>query len=186
MMDCQRANAEWLAQLGLAQGLPADQLGRHQPRARAKRAGGRQLRALGVVTPEMTRTTIGIADVQVEVGLQLVRFRNGNSWSFFLCPHCGRRARTLKLFEGSVLCWRCCHRRGARYRVWTVGLRGRAEGRIPKLRAMLESPESLRLKPHLWGTMERRKRLEAALRRCEFIVARHQLADSSRLDKGGK
>ena len=71
-----------------------------------------RLRALGVVTAGMTRTSIGINDVQVEVGLQLMRFRNGNSWSFFLCPHCGRRARTLKLFEGSVLCWRCCHRRG--------------------------------------------------------------------------
>jgi hypothetical protein len=31
----------------------------------------------------------------------------------------------------------------------------------------------LRLKPHLLGTMEKRKRLEAALRGCEFIVAQH-------------
>jgi hypothetical protein len=31
-----------------------------------------RLRASGIVTPEMTRTTIGIADVEVEVGLQLV------------------------------------------------------------------------------------------------------------------
>ena len=82
-------------------------------------------------------------------------------------------ARTLKLFGGSVLCWRCCHNRGARYRVWTMGLRGRAEHRIRQLRPMLETPVSLRLKPHLWGTMERRSRLEAALRRCEFIVAQH-------------
>ena len=29
---------------------------------------------------------------------------------------------------------------------------------------------SLRLKPVLWGKMERRKRFEAALARCEFIV----------------
>jgi hypothetical protein len=49
----------------------------------------------------------------------------------------------------------------------------RAEHRIPKLRAKLESEVSLRLKPHLLGTMEKRKRLEAALRRCEFIVAQH-------------
>ena len=118
----------------------------------------------------MTRTTIGINDVEVEVGLDLVKFANGNSWSFFLCPQCGRKARTLKLLEGCVLCWRCCHRRGARYRVWTKGLRGRAEHRIPKLRAMLESKTPLRLKPHLWGTMERRSRLEAALKRCEFVV----------------
>lgn len=131
-----------------------------------------RLRALGVVTATMTRTCISIDDVEVEVGLQLVRFRNGNSWSFFLCPHCGRRARTLKLFEGCVLCWRCCHRRGARYRVRMMSSRRCAEYRIPKLRAMLESTESLRLKPHLWGTMERRGRLEAALRRAEYIVSR--------------
>ena len=51
-----------------------------------------------------------------------------------------------------------------------MSIRQRAEHRIPKLRAKLESAESLRLKPHLWGTMERRSRLEAALRRAELIV----------------
>jgi hypothetical protein len=48
--------------------------------------------------------------------------------------------------------------------------RQRAEHRIPKLRAILESVESLRLKPHLWGTMERRSRLAAALPRAELLV----------------
>ena len=43
---------------------------------------------------------------------------------------------------------------------------------------MLESKESLRLKPVLWGTMERRKRHEAALRRAEFIVGRRWLSEA--------
>ena len=111
-----------------------------------------RLRASGAITTEMTRTTIGIADVEAEVDLDLVRFRNGNSWSFFRCPFCGRRAWVLKLFDGSVLCWRCCHRRGARYRAVRKSPRRRAELRIPKLRAMLQSEQSLRLKPHLYGT----------------------------------
>ena len=98
----------------------------------------------------MTRTTIGIADVEVEAGLQLVRFANGGSWSFCLCPQLAAE-RELKLFEGSVLCWRCCHRRGVRYRCLRSSLRGRAELRVPKLKAMLESKQSLRLKPVLWG-----------------------------------
>jgi hypothetical protein len=119
-----------------------------------------RLRASGAITTEMTRTTIGIADVEAEVGLDLVRFRNGNSWSFFRCPCCGLRARVLKLFDGCVLCWRCCHRRGAGYRAVGKSPRRRAELRIPKLLAMLQSEQSLRLKPHLYGTMERRKRLE--------------------------
>jgi hypothetical protein len=48
----------------------------------------------------------------------------------------------------------------------------RAAHRIPKLKAMLESETPLRLKPHLWGTMERRKRHQATLARCEHIVAK--------------
>jgi hypothetical protein len=51
-----------------------------------------------------------------------------------------------------------------------MSVRQRAEHRIPKLRAMLQREQSLRLKPHLFGTMERRKRLEAALRRNELLV----------------
>jgi hypothetical protein len=53
-----------------------------------------------------------------------------------------------------------------------MSVRQRAEHRIPKLKAMLLSETSLRLKPHLWGKMERRKRHEAALSRCEYIVAK--------------
>jgi hypothetical protein len=127
-----------------------------------------RLRATGAIAGDMARTAIA----GVEVVLDLVKFANGGSWSFFRCPSCGRRARTLKLFEGSVLCWHCCDHRGARYRVWTIGLRGSAELRISRLRAMLETPVSLRLKPHLWGKMERRKRLEAALAWCEYIASR--------------
>jgi hypothetical protein len=132
-----------------------------------------RLRASGAITAEMMRTTIGIADVEVEVGLSLVKFSNGGSWSFFLCPQCGCRARTLKLLEGCVLCWGCCRRRGARYRVQWSGPRRRAELRIPKLRATLQSEQSLRLRPHLYGTMERRARLQAALRKAELIVGYH-------------
>jgi hypothetical protein len=51
-----------------------------------------------------------------------------------------------------------------------MSVRQRAEHRIPKLRAMLERTGSARLKPVLWGKMERRSRLEAALRRAELIV----------------
>jgi len=136
-----------------------------------------RLRASGVITAEMARTTIRLGDVEIEVDLSLVKFPNGGSWSFFLCPCCGRKARTLRLLEGCVVCRRCCVSRGVRYHVEPMSLRQRAERRIPKLRAMLESAESLRLKPHLWGTMERRSRLEAALRRAEFVAWRHEFAD---------
>jgi hypothetical protein len=43
--------------------------------------------------------------------------------------------------------------------------------RAPELIERLGSVESERLKPVLRGTMERRKRHEAALARCEFILS---------------
>ena len=143
-----------------------------------------RLRACGVITAEMTRATIGFANVKVEVDLSLQKFPNGGSWSLFLCPSCGRKARTLRLLEGCVFCWRCCVSRGVRYRCEPMGSRRRAEHRIPKLRAKLESAASLRLKPHLWGTMERRSRLEAALQRAELIVRHADFVEPQPRKKG--
>ena len=54
--------------------------------------------------------------------------------------------------------------------------------RIPKLRRCWRA-NILRLKPVLWGTIERRKRLEAALRRAEYIVSR---ASSGGSEGGGR
>jgi hypothetical protein len=99
------------------------------------------------------------------------RFKSGGSWSWFGCPTCGKWVRTLRLHFDDIVCKGCCERRGLHWRVWTMSARQRAERRIPKLLAMLESDESLRLKPHLWGTLERRGRLTAALREAEFRVA---------------
>ena len=145
-----------------------------------------RLRALGVVTVDTTEFHIKLGHVEKDVSVHLRRFPSGGSWSWFGCPTCGKWARTLRLHLDDIVCPGCCKRRGIRWRVWTMSVRQRAEHRIPKLRAMLESTESLRLKPHLWGTMERRKRLEAALRRCEFIVGQRQLAEALKLDGDGK
>jgi hypothetical protein len=58
-----------------------------------------------------------------------------------------------------------------RWRCEPMGVRRRAELRIPKLRAMLESDAPARLKPHLrYSKLERRGRLEAALRKAELLV----------------
>jgi hypothetical protein len=130
-----------------------------------------RLRALGVVTPEMTEFLVRIGDVEQNVGLALRKFPNGGNWSQFICPCCGWKVRLLRLLDGALLCTRCCVRRGASPRVWTMSVKQRAEHRIPQLRAMLETTTSLRLKPVLRGTMERRSRLEAALARCEYIVS---------------
>jgi hypothetical protein len=59
------------------------------------------MRALGEITAEMKVTTVTFDEVSFSVGLALVCFANGGSWSFFLCP-CGRRARILRLYEGGL------------------------------------------------------------------------------------
>ena len=46
-------------------------------------------------------TIVKFDEVESPWGLSLVRFPNGGSWSFFVCP-CGRRARILRLYEGGL------------------------------------------------------------------------------------
>jgi hypothetical protein len=130
-----------------------------------------RLRADGTIKAEMDTVQIRVGDALVDVGLALIKFPNGGSWSLFIAPCCGGKARVLRLFEERLFCWRCLVARGVRWRCEPASLRQRAQMRIPKLKAKLESETSLRLKPVLWGRMERRKRFEAALARCEYIVA---------------
>jgi hypothetical protein len=133
-----------------------------------------RLRALDIITLQTTTFLVRLADVEQVVAVTLRRFPNRGSWSLFVCPTCGLRAQVLRALNGVLVCWRCCFRCGVRYRSEPAGQRRRAEQRIPKLRAMLESDKPLRLNPStLWGKLERRTQLEAALRRCEFVVAQH-------------
>jgi hypothetical protein len=131
-----------------------------------------RLRALGIITADTTQFIVRLGHVEQLVSVHLRKFSSGGSWSWFGCPTCGKWARTLRLHLEDVVCPGCCRRRGIRHRCETMSVRQRAEHRIPKLRAMLESEVPLRLKPqHLrYSKLERRKRLEAALARCEFIV----------------
>jgi hypothetical protein len=131
-----------------------------------------RLRALGVITPEMTEYVVRLGHIEKEVSLHLRKFPSGGSWSWFGCPTCGKWVRTLRLLGDDLVCRNCCERRRVLWRAVTLSPRQRAERSIPKLRAMLESETPLLLKPStLWGTMARRKRVEARLRECEFRVA---------------
>jgi hypothetical protein len=132
-----------------------------------------RLRALGVITVDTTECRVRIGHVEKIVSIHLRKFPSGGSWSWFGCPTCGKWSRKLLLHRDDIICSGCCKRRGIWPRSWPMRPWQRAEHRIAKLKAMLDSKESLRLKPHLLGTMEKRKRHEAALRRAEFIVAQH-------------
>lgn len=131
-----------------------------------------RLRAIGVVVSSSTEAVIKLGDVELVVGIVHIYFPNGGSWSFALCPSCGKRARTLRLLVGQLHCSRCLVRRGVRGRLEPLSVKQRAEVMALRLAARLGSSEPERLKPHSWGTMERRKRFEARLARAEFIISR--------------
>jgi DNA-directed RNA polymerase subunit RPC12/RpoP len=145
-----------------------------------------RLRAMDVITAETTEYVVRLGHVEKNVSVHLRKFPSGGSWSWFGCPTCGKWVRTLRLHLDDIVCPSCCTRRGIRPRTSTLSVRQRAEHRIQKLSAKLESAESLRLKPHLWGKMERRSRLEAALRRAEYVAYRQEFTPLIEKDKFGK
>ena len=120
-----------------------------------------RLRALDVIRPDMTSVAVKVADLERTVGLQHIHFPNGGGWSFFVCPQCGHRARTLRLTgDGRLACRRCD---GLRYRCERSNRSDRSVT-IAKLKALLYGPRQ-RIKPHFNLTVDRRRRLEASLRR---------------------
>jgi hypothetical protein len=71
----------------------------------------------------------------------------------------------------------CCIRHGVRYRSEPTGAWQRATMRTPKLIAMLDAPQRLRLKASpMRAKLERRERREVALRRNLLILRRYGLA----------
>ena len=127
---------------------------------------------MGEIRADAAAATVQFPDGEVfTVSVQHVRFPNGGGWSFFQCS-CGRRCRTLRLYGGALACKHCLEARGFRYRVEDMTRSERAAHVASRLSARLASPSPARLKPHLWGKMDRRSRLEASLRQCEFRVAR--------------
>jgi hypothetical protein len=137
-----------------------------------------RMRAAGLIRPNDTTAAVAFPDAPTfVVALQHIRFPNRGGWSFFVCP-CGRRARTIRLFDGGLACKHCLEARGLRYRVEDLPKPERAAHVASRLKPRLASPSPARLKPHLrWSKLERRSRLEMALRRCEYIVSRYDFRD---------
>ena len=118
-----------------------------------------RLRATGAVTPAMTAIAVNMGDgLERRVALSHTQFPNGGGWSFFVCPQCGHRTRTLRLTEdGRLVCRRCD---GLLYRCQHKD----KATRIAHLRALLYGGRP-KHKPRWINNIERRRALEAALRR---------------------
>jgi hypothetical protein len=136
-----------------------------------------RLRATGAIRLQDRHGIIAFGDKHKLVGVAHTVFKNGGSWSYFLCPKCGRRAKTLWLVDDAPRCRRCLEKLGVRYRA-SYGF-GRSERlrerdrRIDRLQAMLEGgPMRFKPVPPNWGNrrLDRRNRLTAALQRARIAI----------------
>jgi hypothetical protein len=112
--------------------------------------GVSRLRAKGAIRLEDRQAVIPFGGRMKLIGVVHTKFPNGGSWSYFVCPRCGRRAKRLWLVNDAPRCLNCCWSLGVRYRsAYAFGrterLRER-DRRVDRLQAMLEGgPLSLRL-----------------------------------------
>jgi hypothetical protein len=128
------------------------------------------MRAAGVVTPDMEWVVVAFGEgsdaLKRRVRIRHHKFRNGGSWSFFVCPDCGRPGRSLKL-NGRPMCRRCCLREGIGYRVSSGSPVERDAARmahLQKLRGMLDGGAA-RLHPRPGRRLDRRWSLTVSWRR---------------------
>jgi hypothetical protein len=142
-----------------------------------------RLRATGAIRLEDRHGIIAFGDKQKLVGVAHTVFKNGGSWSYFVCPKCGRRAKKLWLIDDAPRCRLCLEKLGVRYRAAygfgrTERLRER-DRRVDRLQAMLEGgPMRLKPVPPNWGNriLDRRNRLTCALQRARIAARLAQIA----------
>jgi hypothetical protein len=139
--------------------------------------GVSRLRASGAIRLGDRQTLIPFGEQSKLIGVAHTKFPNGGSWSYLVCPKCGRRAKRLWLADDAPRCRVCLEKLGVRYRSAygfgrTERLRAR-DRRIDKLQAMLEGgPLRLKPVPPDWGNrrLDRRNRLTAALQRARIAT----------------
>ena len=132
-----------------------------------------RLRATGAIGLQDRHGIIAFGDKQKPVGVAHTVFKNGGSWSYFLCPKCGRRAKKLWLVDDAPRCLSCCSL-GVRYRS-AYGF-GRAE-RLRERDRYVDSVQDRRLRGH-------RRRLTDTMRRSMIVCRLAQLAHQQKAKDG--
>ena len=149
--------------------------------------GVSRLKASGAIRLEDRQALIPFGEQNKLIGVAHTVFPNGGSWSYLVCPKCGRRAKKLWLVDDAPRCRLCLEKLGVRYRAAygfgrTERLRER-DRRVDKLQAMLEGgPMRVKPVPPNWGNrrLDRRNRLTVALQqariatRLALIAYQHQ------------
>ena len=149
--------------------------------------GVSRLKASGAIRLEDRQALIPFGEQNKLIGVAYTVFPNGGSWSYLVCPKCGRRAKKLWLVDDAPRCRLCLEKLGVRYRAAygfgrTERLRER-DRRVDKLQAMLEGgPMRVKPVPPNWGNrrLDRRNHLTVALQqariatRLALIAYQHQ------------
>ena len=118
-----------------------------------------RLRALGIVTAATTSVRVSFnGEPGRDVAIVHRKFPNGGSWSFFVCPSCGRWARILRQHE-KIVCRTCARAQG----LWPRAMLGDKRPAIERLTALLYGGPA-RLHPRPGRTLDRREKLERSLR----------------------
>jgi hypothetical protein len=142
-----------------------------------------RLRATGAIKLEDRQVLIPFGEQNKLIGVAHTKFPNGGSWSYLVCPKCGRRAKKLWLVNDAPRCRVCLEKLGVRYRAAygfgrTERLRER-DRRVDRLQAMLEGgPMRFKPAPPNWGDrrVDRRNRLTWALQQARIATRLAQIA----------
>jgi hypothetical protein len=139
--------------------------------------GVSRLKASGAIRLEDRQVVIPFGEQNKLIGVAHTIFWNHGSWSYLVCPKCGRRAKRLWLVNEAPRCLNCCWALGVRYRsAYAFGRTarlGERDRRVDRLEAMLEGgPMRLKPVPPSWGNrrLDRRNRLTWALHRARIVT----------------
>jgi hypothetical protein len=75
-----------------------------------------RLKATGAIRLEDQWARIRFGEQTKLIAVAHTKFPNGGSWSYFVCPRCGRRAKKLWLVDDAPRCRLCLEKLGVRYR----------------------------------------------------------------------
>jgi hypothetical protein len=131
-----------------------------------------RLKATGAIGLEDRHGIIAFGDKQKLVGVAHTVFKNGGSWSYFVCPRCGGRKKKLWLVNEAPRCLSCC---------WSLGVRCRsAYGCGQRLRERdryVDRVQDRRLRG-------RKRRLTMTMRRSMIVCRLAQLAHQQKAKHG--
>ena len=136
-----------------------------------------RLKATGAIRLEDRHGIIAFGETlerRKGIGVAHTIFKNGGSWSYFICPRCGGRKKKLWLVDDTPRCQSCCLAVGVRYRS-AYGF-GRSE-RLRERDRYVDRVQAGRLRG-------RKRRLTMTMRRSMIVCRLAQLAHQQKAKDG--